>query len=138
VLYISICMAFHDLYDPRDWITQAEAPEERSWRTAELVAGGADGEVFRRVIASTEAVRTAVLRLPAGYEVVEHRHERSDEVFVIVGGTATFAVAGESIEVAPGDVVFAKGGERHGIKVGPDPLDLVLAVAPNLDDAEPH
>lgn len=132
-------MAFHDLNDPRAWITDAEVPDERWWRTAELVAKGEEGEVFRRVCASTEALRSAVLRLPAGYEVVQHRHERSDEVFVILGGTATFHVAGDSFEVAPGDLIFAKGGERHGIEVGPaESLEMVLVVAPNLDDAEPH
>jgi len=139
VLYIIICVTFHDMNNPRAWITDAEAPRERSWRIAELVAQAADGERFRRVCASTDALRTAVLRLPAGDEVVQHRHERSDEVFVIVSGTATFHVDGRSFDVVPGDVIFAKGGERHGIQVGPtDPLDMLLVVAPNLDDAEPH
>jgi quercetin dioxygenase-like cupin family protein len=132
-------VAFHDLNDPRAWITDAEAPEERWWRIGDLVAGAPEGEVFRRVCASTEAMRTAVLRLPAGYEVVRHRHERSDEAFVILAGTATFHVGDRAYEVAPGHVIFAKGGERHGIEVGPDEaLELTLVVAPNLDDAEPH
>jgi quercetin dioxygenase-like cupin family protein len=131
-------MNFHDLNEPRDWNTLAPAPHERSWRIAEVLGEGGLDERFRRVLASTDSVRSAAIRIPAGEEVVEHRHERSDEVFVIVGGSATFTIDGIAHEVAAGDVLFAKGGERHGFKVGPEPLHLVVVVAPNLDDAEPH
>jgi quercetin dioxygenase-like cupin family protein len=54
----------------------------------------------------------------------------------MLSGRATFRINGEPYEAGPGDLLFVPAGERHGIQIHDDePVVMLVAVAPNLDDA---
>lgn len=105
------------------------------WPAAEILAPTPDG-AYRRMVVQEGPLRAGVLALAAGAEIDEHAHLESSEVFHIVSGRAIFDIDDVPHELAPGDLLFVGAGERHGIRVHADePLVMVIAVAPNLDDA---
>jgi quercetin dioxygenase-like cupin family protein len=115
-------------------VTHAAAPE-RHWTAGSLSpAATSDGE--RRVLVEGTQLRTVVLRFAPGTSIPEHVHRASEEVFVVVAGTATLTIAGVPARCGPGDVLFAAAGEPHAIEVGAQPLVLLVVVAPNVHDSE--
>ena len=90
---------------------------------------------WRSVLVGTGGMRVVLLHLPPGYATVEHHHPRAEEIFLVLRGTAAFAIGDESErEVGPGCFAFAPRGVRHAIRVpGDEPLLLFASVAPNED-----
>lgn len=63
-----------------------------------------------------------------------HRHERQEEVYVVLGGRLTLAVEGEERELVRGELArVAPSVRRQLANRGPEPL-LLLAIG----GAEPH
>ncbi len=55
-----------------------------------------------------------------------HRHERQEEVYLVLAGTLTLIVEGEEHVMEPGDLVrVAPGLKRQLINKGPDPASLL-------------
>lgn len=103
---------------------------------AEMLAPSAD-DYFRRAIVETDRMRAYWLSFAEGTTVPEHAHARSDEVFYIVRGKATFEFRDAAQPVAPGDTVVLEPGEYHRIVVSDGPLVMLAVVAPNLPDTLP-
>lgn len=93
---------------------------------------------WRAALVGTPGLRVVLLRWPAGFATVPHNHPGAEEIFLVIDGQARFTI-GDRPEraVGPGELMLARRGERHAIRVpegGPD-LVLLAAVAPNEDVA---
>ncbi len=102
---------------------------------ARVMVAAADGTA-RSALVGTPALRVVLLRWPAGFATVEHHHPRAEEIFLVLEGRAEFTIAGGPARVVePGELVLARRGERHAIRVPGDAGELLLlaAVAPNED-----
>ncbi len=119
------------------------APEEAlGHRSADLEALEREmgDPPWRVALIGTPALRVVLVRWPAGFATVPHRHPHADEIFQVVRGHALFAFgeAGEEVRAGPGQVLHAAVGVRHSIRVPSDagPLTMLAAVAPNEDRAD--
>jgi quercetin dioxygenase-like cupin family protein len=65
--------------------------------------------------------------LRTGQEQRVHSHAESDKIYVVLRGTGTFHIAGETRTLAAGQAVVAKPGEDHGVW-NASAEDLVLLV----------
>jgi mannose-6-phosphate isomerase-like protein (cupin superfamily) len=75
--------------------------------------------------------------VPPGGEQRAHSHPDSEQVYVIVRGTGRMRVAGDSEQVAEGDLVFIPPGAEHGIvNDGPERLVYISAASPPVSMAE--
>jgi mannose-6-phosphate isomerase-like protein (cupin superfamily) len=75
--------------------------------------------------------------VPPGAEQRAHAHPDSEQVYVIVRGSGRMRVAGDTEQVAEGDLVFIPPGAEHGIaNDGSDPLVYVSAASPPVSMAE--
>ncbi len=103
----------------------------------EALEGEMGDPPWRVALIGTPALRVVLVRWPAGYATVPHRHPHADEIFQVVRGRAvfTFGDADEEVHAGPGQVLHAAVGVRHAIRVpaGDGPLTLLAAVAPNED-----
>ncbi|HEY7633217.1 MAG TPA: cupin domain-containing protein [Thermoleophilaceae bacterium] len=53
-----------------------------------------------------------------------------EETFIMLEGTATFSVNGESIEASAGEIVIAPAGARHGFKNSGDARLKMVSIHP--------
>ena len=118
------------------YVPPAEALGER--RTdLEAVARQMGDPPWRVALIGTPALRVVLVRWPAGFATVPHRHPHADEIFQVVHGRAvfTFGDTDEEVSAGPGELLHAAVGVRHAIRVPADggPLTLLAAVAPNED-----
>jgi uncharacterized cupin superfamily protein len=61
-----------------------------------------------------------------------HRHTVEDEMFLLLGGRATFLCDGEELVAGPGDFVVLPAGLAHSFIVGPDePLRTLQITTPS-------
>ncbi|MGH2355602.1 MAG: cupin domain-containing protein [Chloroflexota bacterium] len=92
---------------------------------------------WRKPLVGTAAARWVLSEWPAGYVAPAHHHPRADEVFLVLRGRALFRFGDEAADrvAEAGTLLVAPRGLRHTIAVpGPEPLLLLVSVAPN-DDA---
>lgn len=59
-----------------------------------------------------------------GYHYAPHRHDY-DSVIVCVTGSITFEVAGDAMELHPGDRIDLPAGVEHAATVGPDGVECL-------------
>ncbi|MFC7548926.1 quercetin 2,3-dioxygenase [Plantactinospora sp. GCM10030261] len=68
---------------------------------------------------------------PPGFAPPLHRHQREDEMFYVLAGTARFHCAGETLDAGPGDFVLLPVGVPHTFRVGADePLRVLQITTP--------
>ena len=68
---------------------------------------------------------------PPGFAPPLHRHEREEEMFLILDGRATFHCGEESVAAGPGDFVLLPAGRPHTFVVAPDaPLRSLQITTP--------
>lgn len=73
----------------------------------------------------------AEIRIPAGIEIREHRHAQSEEVYHVTSGRGLMTLQGESRELAAGDTVVIRVGERHKIAALPGAdLHMIVTCVP--------
>jgi quercetin dioxygenase-like cupin family protein len=69
---------------------------------------------------------------PPGFAPPLHRHAIEDEMFLLLGGHATFLCAGQELAAGPGDFVVLPAGLAHTFLVGPDePLRTLQITTPS-------
>jgi quercetin dioxygenase-like cupin family protein len=69
---------------------------------------------------------------PPGFAPPLHRHTVEDEMFLVLGGRATFLCDGEEMAAGPGDFVLLPAGLAHSFIVGPDePLRTLQITTPS-------
>lgn len=86
--------------------------------------GGPYRELMRR-----PSMSLGVYRLAAGGTDHQHPHS-SDEVYVVVGGTATLRVDGQDHPVGPGSIVSVDRGVEHGFVDIVEDLTVLVLFAP--------
>jgi len=70
-------------------------------------------------------------RLPFG-----HRHERQEEVYVVVGGSGRLKIEDEVLELGQWDAVRVDPQLVRNLEAGPDGMDVLAFGAPGLRDTE--
>jgi mannose-6-phosphate isomerase-like protein (cupin superfamily) len=86
----------------------AEAPTEEWHRVRNRILMDA-GELGSRNMSVTW------LEVPEGIDQELHSHEEAEQVYIVVSGRGTLTVAGDTQEVAPGDLVLVPPATDHSI-----------------------
>ena len=69
---------------------------------------------------------------PPGFAPPLHRHTIEDEMFLVLGGQATFLCDGQELAAGPGDFVLLPAGLAHTFVVAPDePLRTLQITTPS-------
>jgi len=69
------------------------------------------------------------ITLEPGASIGLHQHDDEEDVYYILNGIATVNDNGETRTVYPGEVAFARSGEKHGIaNDGHVPLEFVSII----------
>lgn len=63
-----------------------------------------------------------------------HAHTDSDEIFIVLEGTVILDVAGERVEVGPGEFCCFPDGLAHAVVETIPPLRTFMLRAPSIDD----
>ena len=107
------------------------------FRAGNTIENPVTGErlVFRATAAETNGELTAfdTYVQPNGAVAAAHYHPIQTERFEVVSGTIGLKVAGEKLELGPGQVARIKPGTPHKFwNAGDDPLHFVAEVRPAL------
>ena len=89
----------------------ADAPTEEWHRVRNRILMDA-GELGSRNMSVTW------LEVPEGIDQELHSHEEAEQVYIVVSGSGTLTVAGDTQEVAPGDLVLVPPATDHSISNG--------------------
>jgi mannose-6-phosphate isomerase-like protein (cupin superfamily) len=105
-------------------LARAGEGEARWWLgcLAEILLDGRQTAGALSVLAITE---------PPEVDGPLHVHDREDETFVIIEGTAVFEVGDARIDAVPGDVVFGPRGVPHRYSTGPDGCRMLFVMTPS-------
>lgn len=77
------------------------------------------------------------LSVPAGAEQALRSHEESEQVYVVVRGTGTMSVAGDTQRVAEGDLILVPPATDHSVANGGEAeLSCVSIQSPPVAAAE--
>ncbi len=75
--------------------------------------------------------------LDPGQATERHYHPRTEEIYVVLAGSAEMEVDGECREVGPGDAVLIPPGARHRIRNrGEGELRFLCCCAPPYSDGD--
>jgi mannose-6-phosphate isomerase-like protein (cupin superfamily) len=86
---------------------------------------------FRRVLWTGRNTQLVIMTIPPGGEIGEEVHEHNDQILTFVSGTAEAVVAGQTQQVAQGDLVVVPAGTRHNFRnTGVNPLVLYTVYGP--------
>ncbi len=95
---------------------------------------------FARVPLGLKNSGIGYFRLAPNFRVpFRHKHERQEEVYVLVGGSARAKLDDEVIELKPWDALRVSPETVRGFEAGPEGAEYVAFGAPNTGnrDAEP-
>ncbi len=95
---------------------------------------GPDGAVVREAAGRSTGLAShslAFITHPAGTSSRRHHHTACDEVYYVAGGRGRIDIDGIERELAEGDLVQIRPGQRHKVHCdGPEDLDLIVTCAP--------
>ena len=69
---------------------------------------------------------------PGRREAFAHRHERAEEIYVVLGGSGAVKLDDDVVELAPLDAVRVSPGVTRAFEGGPDGLE-VLVFGPRVE-----
>lgn len=108
----------------------AEAPVEEWHRLRARVLMDA-GELGSRNMSVTW------LEIPAGARQSLRSHEQAEQAYVVVGGTGSMSVAGDTQQVESGDLILVPPATDYSIgNDGSEPLACVSVQSPPVEVAE--
>ncbi len=85
-----------------------------------------------RVGLGCESCGVSYLRLAPGWRApFGHRHNRQEEIYVLVGGSARMKLDDEVIELEPWTAVRVPPETMRGYEAGPDGAEMIAVGAPN-------
>ena len=94
----------------------------------------ADGSTIRVLLdADAGGARKQSLaeaELEPGQATERHYHADTEEIYVLLEGTADMEVEGERRRVAPGDAILIPAGAWHKIRAGDERVRFLCACAP--------
>ena len=77
------------------------------------------------------------LRVAPGFRIpFGHSHERQEEVYVLVGGSARVKLDDDVVDVEPWDVLRIAKETVRNVEAGPDGAELLLIAAPRTDPGD--
>jgi mannose-6-phosphate isomerase-like protein (cupin superfamily) len=86
---------------------------------------------FRRVLFTGKHTQLVIMTIPPGGEIGQEVHEENDQILTFVSGVGEALVAGETQQVAAGDLVVVPAGTEHNFtNTGPNPLVLYTVYGP--------
>lgn len=97
---------------------------------AEHVQGG-EGHMMRDLLLEGDQLHgkltyTSCITLEPGCSIGVHTHSGDSEMYFIIEGTGAYTDNDETYAIQPGDVLFCRDGETHGIvNDGSGPLRFV-------------
>ena len=100
-----------------------------------------DGSEIRELLAhrnsSIQNQSLAEARLPVGGTTLEHYHPSTEEIYYITHGTGRIRIEAETREVAPGDAIAIRPGQKHKLwNTGTEPLRLLCCCAPAYEHSD--
>ena len=98
---------------------------------------------FARVPLELENSGLSHFRLAPGFrQPFGHRHERQEEVYVLVGGSARAKIGDEVVELGAWDAVRVPPETMRALEAGPEGAEILAFGAPNTEnrdaEAEPN
>jgi mannose-6-phosphate isomerase-like protein (cupin superfamily) len=78
----------------------------------------------------------AEAELAPGQETQRHYHPATEEIYVLLAGSAEMEVEGERAFVAPGDAILIPAGARHQIVAGEAGVRFLCCCAPPYSDED--
>ena len=75
----------------------------------------------------------AHIEIDPGVDVPEHSHV-NEQIGILLGGSMTFRIDGESRDLRPGGTWIIPANVPHSVTAGPDGATLIEAFAPARDD----
>ena len=77
--------------------------------------------------------------LDPGQATARHYHARSEELYVLLDGTAEMEVDGDRRQVGPGDAILIAPGAWHQIRAGDgEPVRFLCCCAPPYADEDTY
>jgi mannose-6-phosphate isomerase-like protein (cupin superfamily) len=100
-----------------------------------------DGSEIRELLAHrNSAIRNQSLaeaRLPVGGATREHYHVQTEEIYYITHGTGRICIEGELHDVAAGDAIAIRPGQKHKLwNTGTGLLRLLCCCAPAYEHSD--
>ncbi|MGH2896111.1 MAG: cupin domain-containing protein [Solirubrobacteraceae bacterium] len=81
---------------------------------------------FARGALGAEHIGLSRYRMNPGHRLgFGHRHERSEEAYVVLSGSGRFRVQDDVFDVGPQDIVYCPPGAMRGWEAGPDGMELL-------------
>jgi quercetin dioxygenase-like cupin family protein len=79
------------------------------------------------------ALTLGLVELDPGIHLPEHRHP-NEQLGMVIDGTLTFTIAGETRELGPGGTWSIRSDTPHSADVGPDGAIVIDLFSPPRDD----
>ncbi len=93
---------------------------------------------FARQALGAERIGLAHYRVNPGQRAgFGHRHQQSEEIYVMLSGSGRFRVQDDVFDVGPRDVVYCGPGAMRAWEAGPDGLEM-LAFGAHAEGEELH
>jgi quercetin dioxygenase-like cupin family protein len=85
----------------------------------------------------TEQSALSLLRIAPGFRLpFGHSHQRQEEIYVLVSGSARLKLDDEVLELGPWDAVRIHPDTTRNLEAGPDGAELLLFAAPNAGSGD--
>lgn len=89
-----------------------------------------DEQATKRIFYETPNTVGAVWCMHRGQELPIHSHEKADDVWLVLKGTAEYyPECNQKVQIKAGDVVVARPGEKHGMKNISDKDFIMVGIA---------
>ena len=97
----------------------------------DIMAAARTNDSFRREVVTGSHEQVVLMTIPPGSEIGEEVHPDTDQVLVIVDGTAEAILDGGRSALGAGDLVLVRAGTQHNVvNTGDRPLRLFTVYAP--------
>jgi mannose-6-phosphate isomerase-like protein (cupin superfamily) len=99
-------------------------------RIRDHVAFQAD-RMAKVALAATGRAQLDLYCVGPGQSQKPHTHGDQDKIYVVLEGRGRFSVGGSEVTLGSGEAVVAAAGSEHGlVNDGPEPLLVLVVVAP--------
>jgi mannose-6-phosphate isomerase-like protein (cupin superfamily) len=98
-----------------------------------------DGSTIRVLLDAADGATNQSLaeaELEPGQATQRHYHARTEEVYVLLGGSGEMEVDGDRARVEPGDAVLIPPGAWHQLRAGDGGLRFLCCCAPPYADED--